>query len=299
MQWLHTSQIIIFTIFISAFSVSAQTGTVALLKPAFQTGKTYRFITQNDILMEPPGETPRRINLEQHARYDVKPGTIDSKGAALRGYTEKLAVTIQSGQKTMTYDSLAKNNQQTTIGKHFESTVNRYVDLELDEKLKILSQNEGGRSVGATPLPNLPRFGPEELVQLINSLSQGYSPDPVSMGDEWVLKGKRPVGDLGELGFEISYKNLGLLKFEEHDCMVIEFRGQISGDITDENQRNVDFQGSRITGSLVYDPALSMTRYSEHNMGMILKIPKGDGSRQAVPMEQRVILKLVNISDKK
>ncbi len=250
--------------------------------------------------MEPPGEAPRQITLEQHARYDVKPGTINLKGVSLRGYTEKLLVNIQSGQKSMTYDSLAKDNQQTTIGKHFESTVNRYVDLELDEKLRILSHQEGGRSVGATPLPGLPRFGPEELVQLIDSIPQGYSPDPVSVGDEWVLRGKRPVGELGELGFEISYKNLGFQKYEGNECLVIEFRGQMTGDITDESRRNVDFQGSRISGNLVYDPALGMTRYSEHHVAMVVQTPaKADNTKKPVPMEQRVTFKLVHIVDKK
>ncbi|MDF1754755.1 MAG: hypothetical protein P1U89_18360 [Verrucomicrobiales bacterium] len=271
----------------------------ALLLPKFELGKTYRFISTTDVYMTPPGESPRQIRIEQQARYDVDPLSGGRKGVALRGLTEKLKVDIQAGGKSVTYDSLEKGNQNTTIGRHFESTVNRYVKMELNERLKIMSHKEAGRSAGATPLPGLPRFGPEELVQIINAIPQGYSPDPVKTGDEWVLKGKRPVGDLGDLGFEISYKNLGLMKYEEHACIVIEFRGQMSGDITNDNSRNVEFQGSRINGSILFDPQLGMTRYSEHSVSMIVYIPDSETKeKRAVPMQQKAVLKLMQVKKK-
>ncbi|MDF1812093.1 MAG: hypothetical protein P1V20_07760 [Verrucomicrobiales bacterium] len=271
-----------------------------LLLPKFQPGKTYRFLANTNVYMAPPGEPQRRVLMEQQARYDADKLPVGGKGVAIRGLTERLKVDIQSGGKSVSYDSLGKENQRTKIGRHFESTVNRYVQMELDGKTKLLSHKEGGRSAGATPLPGLPRFGPEELVQIITTIPQGYSPDPVLPGDEWVLKGKRPVGELGNLVFEISYKNLGMMKYEDHDCFVIEFRGQLNGDITDDSSRNVDFQGSRITGNILFDPAVKMTRYSEHNVSMVVNIPDPETKlKRPVPFQQKVVLKLMQIVDKK
>ena len=271
-----------------------------LLQPIFQPGKTYRFISNTNVYMAPPQEPERQIIMEQQMRYDADPRGDQGKGVALRGLTERLRVNINSGGKEVSYDSLKKENQTSVLGRHFESTVNRYVKLELDEKMRITSHQEAGRSGAATPLPELPRFGPEELVQLISGLPQGYSPDPVKMGDEWVLKGKRPVGELGQLGFEISYRHLGMIDHEGHACIAIEFRGQMTGDIGDENSQSIDFQGSSITGRILYDLTEKMTRYSEHNVFMNVNIPeKNGGGDRSVPMTQKGVLQLMQIVKKK
>ena len=281
-------------------SIPAQQEARQMIRPVFQTGKTYRFVSSTHVYMAPPGEAGRQITMDQQARYDVDPRPSGRKGVALRGLTEHLQVKIRSAGKEASYDSWKKEDEKTVIGQHFESTVNRYVKMELDENLRILSTKEAGRSGAATPLPDLPRFGPEELVQLVGILPQGYSPDPVRMGDEWVLKGKRPVGDLGELGFEINYRHLGLIEHEGHACVAIEFRGQMTGDVGDAAGKKVDFQGSRIAGRILYDIKEKMTRYSEHNVSMIVHVPSKDGSsrRRKVPMQQKVVLQLMQIVKK-
>ena len=178
MKRLPSPAVLVLALFWAGFSSQAQNPAPPqqerpmLLRPVFEPGKTYRFTSNTNVYMAPPGEPQRRIVMAQQARYDASARAGKQKGVSLRGLTERLQVNIQSGQQTVAYDSLKKGNQTTKIGKHFESTVNRYVTMELDEKLKIVSHKEGGRSAGATPLPGLPRFGPEELVQIISSRSR-------------------------------------------------------------------------------------------------------------------------------
>ena len=64
--------------------------------------------------------------------------------------------------------------------------------------------------------------------------------------------------------------------------------------------RNVDFQGSRIVGNLLFDPSVGMTRYSEHNVSMTVNIPHRETKVQRpVPMQQKVVLKLMQVVKKK
>lgn len=269
-----------------------------LMKPVFEAGKTYRFISNTTVLMAPPGGSQRRIVMVQQARYDVSDPATGARGVSVRGLTERLQVQIQSGSKSVSYDSISADNDDTAIGRHFESTVNRYVKLALNPKMRIVSQQEAGRSAAASPLPGLPRFGPDELVQIVNMLPQPFAPDPVEIGNEWVLQGKRPVGDLGELGFEVTYQLAGQEEFENHPCYSIYFRGHMTGDILDPSSRSINFQGSKIEGRLLYDPAINMTRYSEHNVIMSVNLPdRESGEVKVVPMQQKVVLRLMQIAE--
>ena len=73
-----------------------------------------------------------------------------------------------------------------------------------------------------------------------------------------------------------------------------------AGDIGDEVNRNIDFQGSSIAGKILFDVAEKMTRYSEHNVSMNVNVPgkNGEGNR-SVPMTQNVVLQLMQIVKKK
>lgn len=278
-------------------SLSAQEDAPILMKPEFQPGKTYRFVSSTSVYLAPSGQPQRQINMEQQARFDVDEGK--GKGVAVRGRTERLQVSIQSGDKSVTYDSHGDNNRDSVIGRHFESTVNRYVNMVLNEGMRVVSHKEAGRSGAATPLPGLPRFGPEELVQIVNVIPQPYAPDPVRVGDEWVLQGKRPVGELGELEFEVNYQLDSAVEFEKQACFGIYFRGHMTGDIVNESSRNLNFQGSKIEGRVIYDPVLKMTRYSEHSVSMMINIPGSGAETEMVPMQQRAILRLMQVVDRK
>ncbi|MEO0414603.1 MAG: hypothetical protein AAF226_06595, partial [Verrucomicrobiota bacterium] len=273
------------------------------LLPTFKVGNTYRMVTTSEIRIQPEKKPSRVVQLRQQARFDAKPrvGFGAGNGVAIRGYTERLEVTIETDGKTLVYDSLDEKTHGSPMGRHLQSSVNRYVDLELNRRSRILEKKEGGPVGAATPLPGMPRFGPDELVQLINSLPQGFSPDPVRGGDEWVLKGKRSVGEMGELEFDVTYKYWGPEPYDEFTCEAITFNGYITGDISDidnetAEKRRIDFQKSRISGKMLFDKQLGMSRYAEQQVYMVVNEPAITGEEKtSTTINQKIETKLLQV----
>ncbi len=282
---------------------SAQDSKKLPLRPVFEAGKTYRFVTTTEVQMQMTPQTVRQVIVEQQARFDASVRADGKKGVKLKGLTEKLAVRLQSGDRKLSYDSLKPEDKSTTLGKHFQASLNRWVDLTLDNEMRVVSSEEHGRAGVATPLPGLPQFGPDELKQLVSNISQGFTEPDASEGDEWVLQGTRNVGEVGAIAFEITYRHRGLADFEEHRCVNIEFDGQMNGDVelpgsgsSAFSPGKMDFQGNGLEGRMLFDPAVRMVRQSEQHIMMSLQIPgkAGDEPRQ-VPMQQRAVVRLLHV----
>ena len=286
-----------------ALPASAQGVKKLPLLPVFQAGNTYRFVTTTEVQMQMTPQSLRQVIVEQQARFDATVRVDGKKGVKLRGLTEKLSVVLQSGDRRLSYDSLKPEDKATTLGKHFQGSLNRWVDLTLDYEMRVVSAEEHGRAGGATPLPGLPQFGPDELRQLISNIGQGFTEPNASDGDEWVLKGSRNVGEVGEISFDITYRHRGAAEFEEHRCVNIEFGGQMSGDVelpgnsgSAFSQGKMDFQGNGLEGRILYDPAERMVRQSEQNIVMRLQIPgKAGGEPRQIPMRQRAVVRLLHV----
>lgn len=278
-------------------------GPEAVIQPRFDPGNTYRFVNRTEVRMELPGKGMREVTIEQQARFDVGVRTDGKSGVKLKGRTERLKILLKSGEKEISYDSLKPEDQKSALGQHFRSSLNRMVELTLNEELRIISSEESGRAGAATPLPGLPQFGPDELKQLINTVQQGFPEDPVRVGDEWVLKGSRPVGEVGELNFDLDYRYLGEMNYDSHNCSNIEFTGNLSGDVALSAGENsafsrgrMDFQGTSIRGRILFDPLINMIRLNEQTIGMLLEVPGASGDAPVrVPMEQRASLSLLHV----
>lgn len=285
------------------FCVSAQDSNKLPLRPVFEAGNTYRFVTTTEVHMQMTPQSVRKVVVEQQARFDASVRVDGKKGVKLKGLTEKLSVKLQSGDRKLSYDSLKPEDKATTLGRHFQASLNRWVDLTLDDDMRVVASEEHGRAGVATPLPGLPQFGPDELKQLVSNISQGFTEPNASEGDEWVLQGSRKVGDVGELVFEITYRHRGPAEFEEHRCITIEFGGQMNGDVelpgsgaSVFSKGKMDFQGNGLEGRIFFDPSVKMVRHSEQNIVMRLQIPgkAGDAPRQ-IPMQQRAIVRLLHV----
>ncbi len=263
-----------------------------VLAPKFLKGQTYRFVSVSGIRMDIPGRGRREVKVEQQARLEASDRAAGKPGVAIRALTEKLFVSIKSGQKTVSYDSFKAEDKETTLGKHFQSAVNRWVILQLDPKMRIVDSREGGRVGAATPLPGMPQFGPDELKQLVGSIPQGFAPDPVKPGDEWVLKGEKEVSQAGKLDFDITYRHLGPFDYEGYPCIQIEFSGTMSGGAGTGN-----FDGTTVVGKMYFDPEIKMIRYSEQTVSMTLELPAPGqpGMKMQVPMGQKVASRLLHI----
>lgn len=253
--------------------------------------------------MQMPSGSVRQVIVEQQARFDASVRADGKKGVKLKGLTEKLSVALQSGDRTLTYDSLKPEDKTTTLGKHFQAALNRWVDITLDDEMRVVAAEERGRAGVATPLPGLPQFGPDELKQLVSTISQGFTEPNASEGDEWVLQGSRNVGEVGELNFDIIYRHRGPADFEEHRCINLEFGGQLSGDVelpgnssSAFSRGKMDFQGNGLEGRILYDPIERMVRHSEQTIVMTLQIPgKVLEEPREIPMQQRAIVRLLHV----
>lgn len=274
------------------------------LYPEFQPGNTYRFVSTTEVVMRLPGQGSKEMVVEQQARLDVRVRKDGRDGVAIKARTERLDVDLRSGTRELEYNSLEKEDRETALGKHFQASLNRFVELKLDTKLRIVDSEEGGRAGVATPLPGMPQFGPDELQKLVASISQGFPEDPVSVGDEWVLKGNRSVGEAGEMSFEVTYRFTGYTNHEGNNCAVIEFDGRLTGDLALSNnpdsafsQGRMDFQGTSLKGRILYDPLDKTVRFSEQTISMTLDVPAGAGEQPTrVPMQQRSTLRLLQIA---
>ncbi len=294
-----------FSLFLSELAAQiAQPEGPQKLYPEFQPGNTYRFVSKTEVVMRLPGQGSKEMVVEQQARLDVGVRTDGRNGVAIKARTDRLDVDLRSGTRELKYNSLDKEDRETNLGKHFQASLNRWVDLKLDTKLRIVDSEEGGRAGIATPLPGMPQFGPDELQKLVASIPQGFPEDPVEVGDEWVLKGERAVGEAGAMAFEVTYRFVGNTNYEGNTCVLIEFDGRLTGDLALTNDPNssfsqgrMDFQGTSLKGRILFDPLDKTVRFSEQTINMTLDVPGGTGEQPTrVPMQQRSTLRLLQIA---
>lgn len=272
-----------------------------LIRPEFLPGNTYRFVTRTELKTSLGGAG--NVVIEQQARFDTGVRVDGKNGVVVKARTERLDMRLQSGGRTLVYNSLNPEDQSTLMGRHFQAALYRSVDFTLNQDLRVASAEEGGRAIPESPLPGLPRFGPDELKQLISTIPQGFSNDPVEPGESWVLQGSRSVGETGILNFEITYRLTGPVNFEDNNCLGIEFTGQLSGEVPlpgpDGNVSGVGpmgLQGTGMSGRIFFDPLDKMVRYSEQNIELILAIPGPEGSvPQPVPVQQTTTIRLLHV----
>jgi hypothetical protein len=269
----------------------------------FEAGKTYRFVNRTVVRMQLPGRGVREVVIEQQARFDATKREGGKPGVALKARTERLLVDLRSGEQEFRFDSLKEEDRKTRMGQHFRASLNRWVDLELNTDNRIVSSEIGGRAGIATPLPGVPQFGPDELRQLVGMIPQGLPEDKVRPGNEWVLRGGRGVGDVGEVEFDITYRYLGSEDHEGFPCYRIDLTGRLSGDVAIPTSQNgafscgrMDFQGTGLRGRILFDPKEKTVRQSEQTIRMEMELPGGPGEQPVkIPVEQSTTLRLLHV----
>lgn len=271
------------------------------MEPAFEPGKTYRFVTQTGVRMQLPGRGIRELFIEQQARFDATKRDDGKAGTALRARTERLKIDLRSGSQRISYDSLSEEDRKTRLGQHFRASLNRWVDLKLNKDFRIVHSEVGGRAGTAAPLPGVPQFGPDEMRKLVALIPQGLPDDKVRPGDEWVLKGGRDVGEVGGVTFDITYRFRGDTEHEGYACQEIELSGLLAGDVALPSTGGalsggrMDFGGTSLRGRILFDPAEKTVRYSEQAISMLLELPGGVGEQPVqVPVEQKATLRLLH-----
>ena len=268
-----------------------------VLKPRFEKGKTYRFVSSSHIQMSIPGLGFRSIEMELQARFDAVARAKGKKGITLRGLTEHLVVKIQSPNQTLAYDSLDPKARDTDLGKHFQAAMARRVEMELNRKNRIVSFREIGRAVLPGPMPGLPEFGPDELKQLVSIILQGYSSDEVKPGDLWDLVGKQKVGQAEVRDVDMKYRQAGQMLQDEATCIVIEFGGIVKEEAAPDEASKPELPLNRIEGRMLFDPVAKMVRLVEQTVSTSVAMPTSDPAAAPllIPVEQKISISLLHI----
>lgn len=272
------------------------------LELAFEPGKTYRFITNNFIRMQLPGQGIREATVEQQARFDAMVRKDGRAGVELRGRIERLKVDFRSGEKRVTYDSFDQEDRSSQLGQHFRNSLNRWVDLKLGDSWQIVDVTFGGREGLGTLLPGVPQFGLNELEKLVAEIPQGLPNGKVVPGESWQVRGAKEISDLGDLEFDLSYRFVGQSEYEGVPCYAIQISGQLGGvaEIPEEGGDmaggEMSFPGSSLSGQILFDPGNGMIRQREQSVSMLLELPSGEeGSVYQVPVEQSARIRLLHI----
>ncbi len=274
-----------------------------VVRPVFEPGHTYRFVSRVELRTQLESGVMGEAMIEQQSRFDAGVRVDGKKGVVLKGRTERLEVQLRSGGRILSYNSMNPGDQETPMGKHFRAALARSVDLTLSEKLRVVSSTEGGREAPEPALEGIPRFGPDELKQLISTLPLGFTTVAVQQGDVWVLEGRRPVAGAGNLNFEVTYRHRGRANVEDFNCVNIEVSGQLSGNVplpASESEESVpagmEIQGGGIDGRILFDPLDRMVRYSEQSINLLLVIPGGEGEApRQVPVQQIATVRLLHV----
>ncbi|MCB1062416.1 MAG: hypothetical protein KDN20_05765 [Verrucomicrobiae bacterium] len=285
----------------------AATTEAGRLVPQFIPGKIYTYVNETTVTMTLPsadgGSAERKVMMGHQAKLVTAARGGGAAGTSIDASTEQLRFVVKSGEREMKYDSADESTKNSSLGQHFEGARQRTVTIEVDDTPKIVRSEEKGGGGPATPMPGMPQFGPEELLQLVSNLLQGFPPDPVKPGGEWTQKGKRSLGQFGEMDFEINYRYVGDETIDGADCAIIEFGGDMKGDVEVSGSQpgskggKLGFDGKGLKGRLVFDKLRRVVRESTQTVSMTVDVPGPNQQQIQLPVRQEVSLKLVALQD--
>jgi hypothetical protein len=274
--------------------------------PQFIPGKIYTYASETTVTLQLPtpdgGKGERKVKMSHEARV-VTSARSAGPGAVLDTITQRLQFLITSPGREMRYDSADPTSQGSALGQHFEASRARSVLIEIDDTPKIVKAEEKGGNPGAPagdPMPGMPQFGPDELKQMIAGLLQGFPAGSVKPGDEWSQKGRRSLGQFGEMDFEIGYHYKGDEMYQETDCAIVEFTGDLKGGVSVSGAQpgsdggKVGFEGKNLSGRFVFDKLRRAVRESTQTVSLTIDVP---GQNLKLPMTQQVTIKLVSLQD--
>ncbi|MDF1825882.1 MAG: hypothetical protein P1U68_14645 [Verrucomicrobiales bacterium] len=285
----------------SAPSLSERGELVAMV-PAYAPGKTYRFVSHNVVRMQLPAQGIREAVVEQQIRLDASPRPDGRAGVALKCRIERLKADFRTGEDQVVYDSFNEQDRSSTLGQHFRDALNRWITLTMSPGLKILSSSAGGRTGSGTKLPGVPQFGIEEMEKLVAEIPQGLPDGRVYPGSSWTVNGERELDGLGSVNFDIKYHYTGDTVYDGHACHEVQVQGKLGGDalIADNvgalSGGRMFFEGTSLSGRLLFDPAEGTVRLREQSLSMLMELPARDGAEPfQIPVQQEASIRLLHV----
>jgi len=288
---------------------SAPSAAPVSLRWGFLPGHTYRFVGEILFRGELPGRGVREILVEQQSRLDASPRPAGRRGVALRARSERLKIDLRAREGNLAFDSLNEADRLTPLGSHFRTDLFRWVDLELNADHRIVAVREDGRIAAETAsFDHLPRFGPEELQQMVGTLFQGMPEKVVVPGETWTLAGGRTLENSVKYEFELEHRYIGEVFFEGLACHRIEIEGRLTGsapapgpgsrtenETGDDIETRVDILASTIEGEILFDAKLGLPRLHRQTFHLVLELAKGgeEGVPVRIPVVQEVSIRFL------
>lgn len=277
-------------------------GTPVAMTPSFTPGKTYRFVSNNVVRMQLPAQGIREAIVEQQTRLDAAPRVDGRAGVSMKCRVERLKADFRTGEEQITYDSFKEEDRSSTLGQHFRDSLNRSVSLKMSPGLQILSSTAGGREGLGTKLSGVPEFGLEEVEKLVAEIPQGLPEGKVRPGMSWTINGGREIEGVGELNFEITYRYTGDTIYDGHACHEVQVLGKLGGDalIADDvgalSGGQMFFEGTSLSGRLLFDPDIGTVRLREQSISMLMELPARDGAAPfQIPVQQEASIRLLHV----
>lgn len=273
------------------------------IDPRFVIGHTYRYVTNTNIRAQLPDRGIREMSLQQQARYTVSPRLDGKPGSIVNGRTEHLLVSLRSAGVALKYDSFEASDRKTKFGQFLQPGLREAIEVKINRDNRVVKSEQPVVLQGEPEAEeSLPRFGPDELTELISLLLQGASRKSVGQGQTWNLQGSRVVESAGEVTFELRYQHMGTIDFEGHECEKIGVSGTLSGLLPApaSGERGVEaemrFDGGSLGGELVYDPLLRAYRHLKQSISMLLEMPPSqpDSNPRQIAIEQTTSSRLLH-----
>lgn len=272
------------------------------MKPVFRPGMTYRFISENLIRMQLPGQGIREATVEQQTRFDAAIRPDGRAGVQVTARIERLKVDFRSGENQVVYDSFREEDRSSLLGQHFRNSLNRRVELKMNEALEILEVTYAGPEGLGTLLPGVPQFGLNEVEKLAAEIPQGLPQGAVRPGESWALAGTREFEEVGELQFDLNHRYAGMAEQEGTLCHEILMTGELSGDSRIPPAggalagSRMIFRGTSLSGRILFDSAAGTVRLREHSVSMLMELPaQGGGDPFQIPLEQQSGIRLLHV----
>ena len=269
------------------------------IDPQFVLGQTYRYTANTELRAQLPDHGIRALSLEQQARFVVSPRADEKSGVRISGRTERLVVSLRSAGVTLEYDSFEAEDRKSKFGQYLQPGLRQGIDILVNRDNRVVAPEESlALPDDPKPKDTLPRFGPDELTELVSLLLQGASEKPVGPGQTWSLEGAREVSGAGQVSFDLTYRHLGSIEFEGHLCQKIGVSGSLSGLLPTEDAFSAEmrFEGGSLGGEIYYDPVLRTFRYIKQSISMLLEMPseQPDAPLRQIAIEQSTTSRLLH-----
>lgn len=272
------------------------------IEPELAIGYTYRYVTKREVRARLPEVGLRNLSIEQQARLEVTERDGGKAGAVVRGRTEHLRVEMRSPVNALKYDSFEAEDRKSDFGRHLQAGLLERVRVVLNREGRPIAETIEGGSFREATASRYPRYGPDEIIDLVELLLQARSDGPVRPGQSWEFRGRREVEGAGEIEFDLLFRRAGGVEHEGTPCERIIVSGTVSGflpaarEAEDTIWPGMRFEEASLRGEMRYDPVLKGYRHLRQSISLLMETDGGDdpAAESTVVLEQSTTSRLLH-----